>query len=49
MAGGVKVGRTLYRQGRDGAVVPLELRAGMVWPVSSPRARRAKRRGRWRI
>ncbi|MFH0342671.1 MAG: hypothetical protein ACHBNF_11200, partial [Chromatiales bacterium] len=27
-AGAVKVWRTLYRRGRDGAVVPLELRAG---------------------
>ena len=40
MAGGVKVWRTLYRQGHDGAVVPLELRAGMVAGQITPRAAR---------
>lgn len=37
-AGAVKVWRTLYRRGRDGAVVPLELRAGMVAGQFTPRA-----------
>jgi len=39
-AGAVKVWRTLYRRGRDGAVVPLELRAGRVAGQFTPRAAR---------
>ena len=39
-AGAVKVWRTLYRRGRDGAVVPMELRAGIVAGQFTPRAAR---------
>lgn len=39
-AGPVTVMRTLYRRGRDPAVVPLELRAGMVAGQFTPRAAR---------
>ena len=39
-AGPVTVMRTLYRRGREAAVVPLELRAGMVAGQFTPRAAR---------
>lgn len=45
-AGPVKVWRTLYRRGRDAAVVPLELRAGIVAGQFTPRA---ARQGLWAV
>ncbi len=45
-AGPAKVGRTLYRRGRDAAVVPLELRAGIVAGQFTPRA---ARQGLWAV
>lgn len=45
-AGPVTVMRTLYRRGRDAAVVPLELRAGMVAGQFTPRA---ARQGLWAV
>jgi hypothetical protein len=45
-AGPVKVWRTLYRRGREAAVVPLELRAGIVGGQFTPRA---ARQGLWAV